>query len=192
MIAKDECPTVITDFVSGREIKIGELIRMADAGAARPPVLFSMFNWVTVATCGYAGCLVGTYAMDVLGVSDLCHLSRESMLDLSESFGLSNRERRFVFSDDHLRMSVYSLAAMKPWNGRSPCECPSNRPAVIDATFLPQAAAVRRLRKLIAYKMRKALYTGNDDARLLGDVGIVAGVLKEVKDKETINAGTDA
>lgn len=134
------------DFCSGRDIDIQALMRMATyAEEAEKTGELIMRNWFdqvakgSLPTCGTAGCLVGTFAMRERCDWSKWFWNREfaeekwvaSRILIQERFGISANEVDFLF------------------------DCKTHGTSR-SANRLSGLAAIRRLRKFIYYKCRKA------------------------------------
>ena len=148
------------DFASGRNIDVQELLLMAgwgeesDAnGRLHMGTWFQDNNEVDPGplppfrSCGTDGCLVGTYASNKQDDWSKMFWERAHRADDSElavilklKFGLSRAETRFLFSSSHVGF----------------CEDYGEGKHADHACRLDGDDAVRRLRKFLYYKMRKA------------------------------------
>lgn len=132
---------VIKDFVTGKDLAVGELVKMADAAEKRPEMLFNMSGYFVSVVCGTSCCLVGTYLADVV---HRCPADKSVSSVFDEYVPMPEREYGFLFYQH---------------DGRGN-----------DAVLLRKKEAIARLRKYIAYKLRKAkLLEDYESARRMSD-----------------------
>ena len=150
------------DFCTLREIDIQALMRMARH--AEEAEEFTMFGYITrftttcgtagfATTCGTAGCLVGTFCIAEGLLKGAHYLEFNSIAHAAarELFGISPHEVDFLFHGGHLERLEFA--------GKS-----ISRRTAKDADVQTKEQAIRRLRKFILWKCRKAELLENHEA----------------------------
>ena len=160
---------LVRDVMSGRDIDIQALMRVAEVNELVPLGAFSMSAWIAVSRlspCGTVACLLGNYCVrsgdpsiiideEEVPIVKVCGRERLGFSAAMERFGLSQREAYFIFAGSE-KYAPEMLA-------RSGAERPTDR-----------MSAIRRLRKFIYYKLHKSeLLADYDAARKTGDAQVV-------------------
>lgn len=175
---------MITDFSTGRQIDIDSLFKMIRYAEETPDEDFSMNHWIN--ECGTAGCMCGTFLIREKRIRNDVNIEDQAMC-LRNEFGLSKFEFGFLFTS---LSQVFNNAV--DWD----CDCevctkvnglPVNKYNKVNGLYkrnafaLTKQQAISRLRKFIAYKIRKSQLLNDPQARLKeGNWNLVLEALNSV------------